>query len=824
MKPALRKWIKRILIGVAALIIIVIITGYILLILHKKEIHSLITNTFNEKLSGQLVMKDMDFTAFERFPNFTIRIEDIYITDSASAVRGDTLFKAGKISIGIDLPKLFFGNIQFNSIKISDASIYMVKDSSGNMNTPKARKAPPASAAPAEKKSTTIPSMKKIELVNVSFHLTDSLKGKKYGLTLRTAELESAPGDAPLTYRMKSSIHFDGLVFNPVKGGYLTDQDVELNTMIGFNADSSELTVIHGLLELKKQYLLLNARMNFRKKTMQMQFDASSILPSVAYAALTPAIYEKLKNYDLQKPVLATVRINGFMTPGSKPAVDVYFKATDNQLNIAKRSFENLQLLGWFTSHIDSTKINDDHNSKVVLPVFRATLYGLPLVSTLSVTDLILTNLDMQAHIYYDGSKQGEVTTKMFRFYKGSVDISYHFQGPLVGFVDSVNKVMLGDLSGAARFRDADFDQLSTGYQFREMNGDITFRKPDLWIDSLDLILNGNRMSMNGSAKYFIAFLFIPGVKAVANLDLAADTIDFNSFKAPPASAPEKEEQTKKSGEADIPDLINWLTSKLEFDISLSAQKIILQKFSATGIKAAVTLVNDELQIKDAAMKTCGGEFLLNMHIGKLSSNQHPLSLKTSIKGVRMNDLMYSFNNFNQSTITNKNITGTVSTSVSFTANIDKNYRIIGSSMNGDLRTKVKNGSLNNVDGLQKISKYIFKNRDFSSIEFADINNHAKLKGTVLDIDTLNIFSSVITLFISGTYDFNKTNTDLLVTVPFSNLKKMEATERMALTDSAARKGGNVTLRASYNKDGELKIAPVVFGKKEPKKGKENKK
>jgi hypothetical protein len=823
MNPTLKKWIKRILIGLFALIAAIIITGYVLLIANKKEIHSLITSTFTGKLSGQLVMKDFSFTAFERFPNFTIRIEDLSITDSASAARGDTLLTADEISIGIDLPRLFFGNIQFNSIRISDASFYIVKDSLGRMNTPKARKAPAASTAEGEEEPAAIPSVKKIELRNFSFHLMDSVKGKKFGLTIKEAKLTAAPGDAPMTYKMDASIHFDGLVFNPVKGGYLTDQDVELNTFIGFDPESAVLTVTHGLLELKKQYLLLNARMNFRKQTMQMRFDASSILPSVAYGALTPAIYEKLKNYELQKPVMASVQIKGFITPGSKPAVDVYFKSTDNRLNIANRSFERLKLIGWFTSHIDSTKINDDHNSKVVLPVFSASYFGLPLDATISVTDLIATNLDMKARTTYDGEKHGEITTALFRFYRGLVDIQYHFTGPLVNFVDTVNKTMLGSLSGSATFRNANFDQLASGYEFREMSGDIVFRRPDLWIDSLQMRLNGNKLSMEGTAKYFIAFLFVPEVKAYASLNLKADTIDFNSFKTPPSADAQQKTTDKKPGGGHIVDLIKWISEKVEFDVKLNADKVIIQEFSGTGVKANLIMEKDELKVKEAGMNTCGGTVQVSLDIRNLSAKQHPLTLKTSVKNVRVSDFMNSFNNFNQSTITSKNISGTVSTSVSFSAMIDKNYRIIGSSMSGDLRTRVKSGSLKDVDGLQKISKYIFKDRDFSNIEFADINNHARLQGTVLDIDTLSIFSTVITLFVSGTYDFNKTNTDLLITVPFNNLKKMEASERMGLSDSAARKGGNVTLRATYGKDGDLKMAPVVFGisKKEKEKKKE---
>lgn len=62
----------------------------------------------------------------------------------------------------------------------------MVKDSSGQMNIPKARQAPPATK---EKKEVSIPGITTIILDNVSFHLTDSLKGKKFGLTFKKQNL-----------------------------------------------------------------------------------------------------------------------------------------------------------------------------------------------------------------------------------------------------------------------------------------------------------------------------------------------------------------------------------------------------------------------------------------------------------------------------------------------------------------------------------------------------------------------------------------------------------------------------------------------------------
>ncbi len=825
MNPTLLKWIKRIFIGVVVLVIVIVVTGYIVLISHKKEIHDLITNTFSDKLTGDLVMQDLDFTVFDQFPHFTIRIEKVFVTDSTAAMRGDTVFTAGKISIGVNLLRLFTGAIQFNSIEISDASISLIKDSTGQMNTPKARQA--AAAEGKENKETAIPAIDKITLKNVSFHMTDSLKGKKFGLTFTKAEFNAVDGSAPLSYNLDATIHFDGLVFNPVKGGYLTDQDVHLQTWLGFDPAKAQLTVRNGWLNLKDQLLLISIMMNFKEKTMHLTFSTESVLPAIAFGALTPAIQEKLKTFQLEKPVIAHVVVDGFITPGSKPAVDVYFKTTGNKLNVAKRSFDNLYILGSFTSHIDSTKINDDHNSRVVIPAFNGTYFGVPLKSSVMVTDLISPLLQMNAHLSYDKAKQGEVTTPNLQLLDGSFDVQYTFYGPLTNYIDTVNKVTIGDLYGSAIFRNTDFNSVKSGYEFRDVDGSITFKKPDVWIDSLKMNMNGNKMRMTGSAQYFIAFLLIPGVKAYATLNLTADTIDFNRFQGPPSANKEKKEVTKES-KADIPDLVNWIATSAEFNINVAAKKIIVNRFSATDIKANVILDNNRLQINNAGMNTSGGNFLLNVSIDNLSGNQHLLSAKTTIGGVNMSNLLYSFNNFNQSTITDQNISGTLTTNAAFTATIDKEYKVIGSTMNGSLRTRVKNGQLKNVEGLDKISKYIFKNRNFSNIEFADIDNRAKLTGTVFDIDTLNIFSSVLTLFITGTYDFNKAGTDLLITVPASNLKKMEASERLALTDSTAKKGGNLVLRATNGKEGELKVSPVVFGKnkkkeKEPKASKKKK-
>jgi hypothetical protein len=46
----------------------------------------------------------------------------------------------------------------------------------------------------------------------------------------------------------------------------------------------------------------------------------------------------------------------------------------------------------------------------------------------------------------------------------------------------------------------------------------------------------------------------------------------------------------------------------------------------------------------------------------------------------------------------------------------------------------------------------------------------------------------------------------------------MDAEERMQQSDSTAKKGGSLVIRATNTTDGNLKLSPVIFGKKKKEK------
>ncbi|MBX7142606.1 MAG: AsmA-like C-terminal region-containing protein [Chitinophagales bacterium] len=812
-KPRINiRLLKRTLLILLIAITAVLALGFAVAVSRENAILNTITREINSRIRGNVSIRDLDFTMLERFPAFSARLNDVSITDSMIAVHHDTLFRASSVSFQINVFSLITGDIHFYSIKLHNAKISVLTRSNGYCNASLSRrKKTPAAATPE------IP-VNRFIFENVAVQIRDSVKMKYYGWNMRDLKCNLETSDSLIKFKVNGLVHVIGLVFNAEKGGFFTEKDAELKLKAALNTASKTLTVAYSPVRLEKQPMMIKARFDLgRDPFMHLEFFSRSLLPAVAFPCLPRSSADKLALYKLSKPVTMYARIDGSLKAGSKPAVDAYFKSGNNTLTVAQRSYEQLSLLGWFTNHVDSTHINDDSNSKIVMPVFNGTIYSIPIQAQLTINNLITPDFFMTASMTYDKKRQGELNTERFRFTDGKIDIRFMFHGPLVNYVDTVNKKLLGRLHGEMLVHNASFDQVRSGYHFRNVNGHLRFNENDLRIDSIALAVNGNSARIAGNAKYFITFLFIPSINAIVNLDVKADTVNFNSFKKPVTTTEVKEAVRKRSAAQFIPSTIDWMTNHVELNLNINAAAVRYKRLLTTNVSGHVLIAPDFVRINDAFMNTSGGAFKLNAAINGLTKKKHEVELTANIRDASINELMYSFNNFGQDAMTSNNIFGIINADVSFSAKLNEKYDVVGPSMKGSITTSIKNGSLRNIATLQNISKYVFKNRDFSNIQFADMQNNFELNGTMMNLNEVQILSSVVTLFVEGQYDFNKNKTDLLFTIPFSNLKRMDASERMNMEAEAARKGGNFKLRVVNGDDGKLKLVPASTGNKKEK-------
>lgn len=110
-----------------------------------------------------------------------------------------------------------------------------------------------------------------------------------------------------------------------------------------------------------------------------------------------------------------------------------------------------------------------------------------------------------------------------------------------------------------------------------------------------------------------------------------------------------------------------------------------------------------------------------------------------------------------------------------------------------------------NFEPMENMSNFLFKKRDFSDVEFAELNSNFSIAGTNMDISRMEIQSTVLSLFLEGRYSFTD-STSLSVQIPLSNLKKRHKDFKPKNIGTHAKAGPSVFLHVYRDRDINSKI------------------
>ena len=207
--------------------------------------------------------------------------------------------------------------------------------------------------------------------------------------------------------------------------------------------------------------------------------------------------------------------------------------------------------------------------------------------------------------------------------------------------------------------------------------------------------------------------------------------------------------------------------SNFDFNVALIAKKLFIRKVKASNASINMTYKNKLLDVKSVSLDACNGKLYAKGTVYDLNK----ITADVKIESMDVNTLFEEFENFGQKAVTSKNLQGNIFVDAKFKTELDDNIEVIGNTMDGEIKLKLKEGRLLNFEPLQNISDYVFRNRDFKDISFSELNETCKIKGFEMEIQEMEIGSSVLNLFVSGKYHF-KENSNINILIPWSNLKK----------------------------------------------------
>jgi len=794
--PKLLKISLKILAVIVGLLLLLWLALALYINYNKQSLLKNITAQLNDRVNGELKIGSIDLEVFGSFPNMSVAAKGITVRDTLWQVHKHDLIEAEYLYVDLQVLSLIKGTPTIHQITLKNGSIYLFTDSSdySNMSALQQKK---------KKKEKKTPEIQNIQLTNVQFTIENKPKFKYFNFDIRNILAHTDYGvnqwdaDADVNTLIKA------FCFNTQKGSFVKGKVLTGKLHIHFNEQTKQMDIPEQEIRLSGEAMNTKGTFYFADTPAKfvLEFNSPNVKLSNASSMFTKSIADKVNLVSLDKPASVKALLIGKFKYKDTPWVRVWWNVKDNTLKTPVGNITNTSFTGHFTNQLVRGQTYGDANTAIYVYNMKGSWNDIDYTAdTVSVTNLTNPILLAVIHSNFALNKINRLTNNnTFRFNNGDAAIDLRFRGGI-----KENDTTIPNIKGTVRITKAGITYMPRNISFSNCSGALKFNGSDLGFADIKVRSAKSDLEMNGNIRDFINLLYRTPEKALVDWHIKSNLIDIADFmpflsKATYTTTTSTEHKTIGKQLARINKLLEQGSAHLDVSIN----KLAYRKFSASAIKADVLLKQADVYINKLNLTHAQGTIKLKAAVQPAKTNT-PFSLQADIAHVNVKELFYSFENFDQDAITDKNITGTFSANADMKGELNSTGKIVPYSLNGQCAFHLTDGALVNFEPIQRIGNIIFRRRDLSNITFSKLQNTLLIQGNKVIIPPMSIESSVLNLFLKGVYSFT-TGTDIDMEVPLRNPKKDE----LLMDDEKEnnkRKGIVLYLKATDDDSGKVKI------------------
>lgn len=778
--------------GILSLFILFFVTVHFLVSYNQAFIRELAITQIKSRIQGDVTLGSITPAFFKAFPDIAVNLHELTIRDSLWNEHQNDFLKAKNIYLYLSWTSLFRGKPEVRKVSIEDGHLHLYTDACGYRNLNLVEQVDTQN----ENGVTPVLSIRRTRIIMEN----EALNAKHdIDVVYLHAGVTKKDSTVLLDIEINSLVH--GIGFNLEKGSYLKEKSLQGNLLLTyFPHQKLELTEVN--LNIQQHPYTLHGAFYLDQDTMSYALGiyTKQILYKDAASVLTASIQQQLDSISVSVPFDVEATIAGQMARKVVPAIATRFMVKDATMETGIGRLENCSYTGHFCNQVDCQSLPGDPNSEFTFTSLKADWNGITFTSCqIQISNLIHPFLlcDLQSTFALEKLNHiGESSTLQFVTGTGKMDITY--QGAI-----TAKDTILPVLNGKIFLQHAEVKYVPRNLDFKDCNGEFTFSNQDLVLNQLVATTGNTQLFIKGHILNLLSLLNLNPEQLTMDWTVSTPKLylgDFISFvgesgNVQSTKSASKNQISKASGNIDK--MLRDGTVKL----TLIANNLIYKKFTATGVSASVLVAGNKILIQRTRLQHAGGTVTVEGGLTN-AAQANLLSLKSNINRVDIPGLFKAFDNFGQDAITASNMKGKLSAKAKLELVLNDKAEIKENSMKGAIDFSVKNGELINFEPLVKITTTALKNRDFSHITFAELQNRFSVNGSAFYIPKMEIRSNVVVLFVEGIYD-TKLGTDMSIQVPVSNLSKVE-NENMEKTGKA---GVNIRLRAKTGDDGKLNIS-----------------
>ena len=768
-------------------------------------------------LGGTVTIDNISVSLFNNFPYLSFELHNISITDSLFAKHKHRLFSAEKVFARINPAKLLLTKISLNGIEIDNGGFYLFTDSSGYSNGYLLTKK--RNTTGATDKSTKN-ALDKIELKNVSVTIQDLQKNKLFDFLIHKLEVKTKTSDSAVNLQVKQSVLVKSLAFNRSNGSYATGHLLEGNYGLQFLPGKQALAFENVAMTISKQPFRFSGSFIFGKMQLfDLRVSSDKLLVDFARTLLTQKIAKAIGIVTVQKPLDVSATISGSLA-GGEPLVLANWVTKNNSIKTPFLDFDSCSFAGGYSNEVVKGLAKKDPNSKVELHQFTGKWRGLAMSSNnILINNLTIPEVTCDLTSVFSLPQLNDILQSdalSLKSGKGSLRLLY--KGP-IDHISPQNAM----LAGALTMNNGTILITGPNSTLTNCSASFHFANTDIIVDSLMCRIAGNPIKMWGRASNVFSLLGDSKTKVSLRWNAFAPVINmdnFSSMLSRKVSGKPKSASKGSNGLASTARQLDELLSNGNIAVKLRADKLIYHHFTANSLSADLLIDASSWKLQNASLVHGKGNIRLTAAVSEQNNRTFQLTTDMHMQNVDASKIWYGFDDFGFKAFGHRNIAGVLTANANASVALNRSGNFDMRTLSGNADFSVRNGSLIHFAPVEKIQLFLFKDRNLSNIAFAEIKDKIRFNRGDITIDRMEINSSVLSLFVEGTYSMFGKTTDISIQVPLSNLKKRD-TDYKPENLGAGRKGGmSVFLRATSAEDGTVKLKYDPF-KKFRKSGKE---
>jgi len=195
----------------------------------------------------------------------------------------------------------------------------------------------------------------------------------------------------------------------------------------------------------------------------------------------------------------------------------------------------------------------------------------------------------------------------------------------------------------------------------------------------------------------------------------------------------------------------NWISADLNTNITTFSN----DDFIASDITGKLTYKNKTLIGEDISLNSLNGNIAGNFKFYESKNDKLILFSELNLKQLNIRNAFLAFNNFNQDFITAEHIKGIGTAEIQIQATWKSGFIFKKEELKVKSHLVIEKGELIQFKPLESLSDYVSLD-DLKTVQFSTLENTIEIENEIITIPTMEIKSSALSVFISGSHTFEQ--------------------------------------------------------------------